>query len=82
MSTFIEGPVTNLHNLCETQLQMYQTRFLAGNNLTIVDFVMCSYVANVIYNRNGPFSAITKAILSRTPLFAQYCDTILDTFRD
>ena len=55
---------------------------MAGNYLTIVDFVMCSYSANVIYNQNGPFSAITKATLKKTPFFEKYCSVVMEHFSD
>ena len=81
MQNYITGLVTNFHNMCEKQLSRMNTRFLAGNKITIVDFVMCSYIANVVFNMNGPFSAVTKSILGGTPLFGDYCDTILQEFK-
>ena len=77
MKAHVEGPVTRFHDLCERQLTMLRSRFLAGNHVTIVDFVMCSYVANVIFNENAPFSAVTQAILGKTPYFMNYCDIVM-----
>ena len=82
MREYIEGIVTKFHQLCESQLSMARTKFMAGNTVTIVDFVMISYAANTIYNQNGPFSAITKAILKKTPLFEAYCDGIMEHFQE
>ena len=82
MESYISGIVTNFHKLCEAQLVRLNTKYLAGERITIVDFVMCSYVANVIFNRAGPFSDVTKAILTTTPHFAAYCDTILREFKE
>ena len=55
---------------------------MAGNHVTIVDFVMCSYAANTIYNQNGPFSAVTKAILKKTPFFEAYCTNVMQHFQE
>ena len=77
MKEYIEGIATNFHNLCEQQLRALHAKFLAGNQITTVDFVMCSYAANVVNNPNGPFSAITKAVLPRTPMFEAYINNIM-----
>ena len=52
MRTYAEGIVTKFHTLCETQLSELggSSTFMAGESVTIVDFVMCSYAANTVHN--------------------------------
>ena len=56
------------------------TKYLVCEYITLVEFVMVSYVANVIKNESSPFSAVTKAIMPQTPAFLEYCKRLLVEF--
>ena len=45
--------------LIELHLELSHGKFLVADYLTIGDFVLVSYSANVINNANSPFSAVT-----------------------
>lgn len=49
--------VTKFIKLAESNLVHHGGKFIAGNKVTIADFVMIAYVENLLMNKDSPFSA-------------------------
>ena len=48
--------VDKFHALVEKTLAHHGKKFIAGDKVTIADFVMASYIGNYVNNPNSPFS--------------------------
>ena len=68
------------HALIEKNLEHHGGRFAAGNNVTIADFIMASWIGNFVMNSENPFSPQLKATLDETPKFKAYCANIMQEF--
>ena len=64
----------------ENNLKHHGGRFAAGNEVTIADFVMASYIGNCLTNDQSPVSAPAMAIVPETPAFQTYVQTVLTEF--
>ena len=49
-------------------------KYVAGNKMTIADFVLASYMGNYIMNPKSPVAAAVQAKLGDTPKFKAYID--------
>mmetsp|Transcript_11690 Transcript_11690/g.15866 ORF Transcript_11690/g.15866 Transcript_11690/m.15866 type:complete len:127 (+) Transcript_11690:372-752(+) len=79
---YIQNEVLQFHLLAENHLELSHGKFMVGNEMTIADFVMVSYIANVVKNVNSPFSAVTTAVMERTPLFLAYSERLMTEFEE
>ena len=82
IKSYITNEVLKFHLLVENRLELTQGKFIAGNRLTICDFVLLSYTANVIRNTKSPFCAVTAAIMSRNPQMLEYTETLMTEFAE
>ena len=60
------------HTMLENNLSHHGGRYAAGNQLTIADFVMASYIGNYLVNPAFPGSSQAMAIVGDTPKFQAY----------
>lgn len=67
----------HFHQLCEQNLAFHKGKFIAGSEVTIADFALASYVANVLTNSESRLSEPCMRIIDSTPLFKVYTKTIL-----
>ena len=58
--------------LCETMLAHHNGKYIGGNNVTIADFVLASYVSVHGMNGKSPFQSINKDIFKDFPKFYAY----------
>ena len=72
--------VKKFHMLVENNLEHHGGRFAAGNQVTIADFVMASYVGNYLINTAFPASSEAMATVGDTPKFEAYMQTVQDEF--
>ena len=79
---YIQKEVLKFHVLIENRLELTQGKFLAGDRLTIGDFVLLSYTANVIKNIKSPFSAVTAAVMESAPRMKSYTEGLMIEFSD
>ena len=50
ISAFTNGDCVRFYGLCENNFDFHGGKFIAGDKVTIADFVLASYVANVLIN--------------------------------
>lgn len=72
--------VKRWHKMIESYLCCHKGKFAAGNNLTIADFVLAAYCANLLCNPNNPMSQQMKACCSETPKFHAYIMSVGENF--
>lgn len=68
------------HGLVDKNIEQHGGQFACGNEVTIADFVLASYVGNYLHNPAFPISAQAKAIVGQTPRFEAYTLTVLKEF--
>ena len=66
--------------LCEKNLEHHKGKFIAGDKVTIADFVMASYIGNYVMNPNSPLTPAGKAAAEGKPYFNEYIKTVISTF--
>ena len=67
-----DGAVKNLLRICENRLLREQTKFIAGDNLTIADFSLAALVFNILKNEMFPMHAAVAPVLLEFPMFGAY----------
>ena len=68
------------HALIEKNLEHHGGRFAAGNNVTIADFIMASYIGNYLLNPKFAAKDQAMATIGETPKFQAYLQTVQDEF--
>ena len=58
-------------NLCD-----HGGKYAAGSQKSIADFVLASYISNLLMNPDNAISSVAKAALNETPKFKSYIETI------
>ena len=67
------GLLGNFLKMVENQLETQTTnKFIMGNQMTIADFAMSSFLFNIMKNDHGPFSASCSAMLLEYPHIGAY----------
>ena len=64
----------------EKNMTHHGGKFAAGNQITIADFVLCSYFGNLIKNPKNPVSPMTIPLLDETPKLKAYVDALETNF--
>jgi len=64
----------------EKNLEHHGGKFAAGNQVTIADFAMASYVGNYVVNSAFPAFSQVSAIVDETPMFKTYTKTVQNEF--
>ena len=72
--------VDKFHALVEKTLAHHGKKFIAGDKVTIADFVMASYIGNYVNNPNSPFSPEGTASAAPHPNLQKYIATVEATF--
>jgi glutathione S-transferase len=68
------------HMIMEKNLEHHGGKFAAGNQVTIADFAMASYVGNYVVNSAFPAFSQVSAIVDETPMFKTYTKTVQNEF--
>ena len=76
----LEDVCTRFNGLVEKNFNHHGGKFVAGNKMTIADFVMASYLGNFIYNPLNPASQIMQGKLDSTPKLKAYAEARETTF--
>ena len=64
ITAFGEGIACKINKLAEMNLTHHGGKFIAGNKVTIGDFIMISYIENTMFNTNSPCSGPAQSTLS------------------
>ncbi len=68
------------HGLVEANLKQHGGKFCAGDSVTIADFVLASYVGNILLNPASVAGDSPKSQLSSTPKFEAYTQLVMEEF--
>ena len=66
--------------MMERNLNHHNKKWAAGDQISIADFIMASWIGNFVMNSENPFSPQLKATLDETPKFKAYCANIMQEF--
>ena len=66
------GALSNLLKICEKQISKDQTKFIAGEELTIADFALSALTFNILKNEMFPMKAALDDIWVEFPNFNAY----------
>ena len=66
------GIIVKWHRLLERTLASHNGKFVAGNNATIADFIMASYINNNLCNPNCPISQGASGSVGEFPKLQAY----------
>ena len=64
--------VKKFHALVHLNLLHHNCKFAAGDQVTIADFVMASYIGNHLTNPACPLSEASMAVVPESPKFEAY----------
>ena len=72
MMAFVDGVCTKFMGICEKNLAKHGGKFIAGNSVTIADFVMSSFIHNMIQNPASPLNKPLESKVASFPKFQAY----------
>ena len=67
-------------NLWDTMLNHHNGKYIAGNSVTIADFICASFIGVILMNNNSPFQATAKQAVNGCPKFQAYCKNLWNEF--
>ena len=66
--------------MMEKNLNHHNMKWAAGDQISIAEFIMASWIGNFVMNEENPYFMLLQATLDETPKFKDYCDAILNEF--
>ena len=68
------------HQMVERNLTHHGKKWAAGDNISIAEFIMASWIGNFVMNEENPLSPALKGTLDETPKFKAYCANVMQEF--
>ena len=71
-----DGLCTKYFRICERRLEQNETKFIAGDKITIADFCNASYIFNSVKNEESPCQSYLAPLLEEFPKLAAYSERL------